>query len=230
MPPEKHLNSPKLRIHSVKLSRPEATMSATIPLGIALLAKEESMNEVYCLYRSIHQTYPSSFVLENEGVRLPHLSLFQGRFAEDRIDQMIDVLHGLFVGQKPMEVSVEGLSIWAGAIVFLDIVVTKELKEWHEALVEKIAPLLMPKAGPADPQTLSLLSQEEQRSMEAFAYPFALDAFRPHFTLGRASQDSLLDSFAVPPQVTFNRVVLFQVGQYGSLEKILYTRNLIIRA
>ena len=203
-------------------------MAATIPLGIALLPNEESMNEVYCLYRSIHQAYPSLFVLENEGVRLPHLSLFQGRFAEDRIDQMIDALRNLFAGQKSMEVSVEGLSIWAGAIVFLDLVATKELKEWHEALIEKMAPLRMPKAGPADPQTFSHLSQEEQRSMEAFAYPFALDAFRPHFTLGRASQDSVLDSFVVPLQVTFNTVVLFQVGLYGSLEKILYTRNFII--
>ncbi len=202
-------------------------MSTIAPLGIALLPNEKSMSEVYCLYRSIYQVYPSSFVLENKEIRLPHLSLFQGRFAEDRINQVIDALHGLFAGQKPVEIPVKGLSIWASAIIFLDVVATKQLKEWHKALIEKAVPLRIPEAGPADPQTFSDLTQEEQRSMEKYAYPFALDAFRPHFTLGRAPQGSILDSFTVPPQVTFNTIVLFQVGLYGSLEKILWTSNLI---
>ena len=37
-------------------------MSTIAPLGIALLPNEKSMSEVYCLYQSIYQVYPSSFV------------------------------------------------------------------------------------------------------------------------------------------------------------------------
>ena len=201
-----------------------------LALGFALIPDEIGIKYVCELNRRVNQRYPSEFVLQPDGRLLPHASLFQGQFPESSLNEVYEAVRRIYEDEKSKwNVGTRGITVWATRIFFLDIDSTY-LRKLHEDLFYTVNPLRDQGAGSADPQAFVGMTGDEIESFGEYGYPFALKAFRPHFTLGRSDNlDGEERAFAerlereMPPPntITFDKFVVFEVGKYGVLNSII---------
>lgn len=202
---------------------------ANLALGFALIPDKEGTLYVCELNRRINHVYPSEFILREKGTLLPHVSLFQGQFSEQRLEEIyraVGKLHQDYRSLQPVETA--GINVWATKIFFLDLS-KEQLQRMHEDVFYALNGLREQSAGSADPQAFVGITPEEAHSFRTYGYPFALNAFRPHFTVGRSeTPDGKEQDFArqlelekpPPEKITFDKLIVFDVGKYGRLEGI----------
>ena len=198
-----------------------------MPLGFALIPDANGTRYVCSLNKKISERYPSEFVLHEKGNLLPHVSFFQGIFHESSLDEVYkrsDEIHRKWSAAR--YIKTRGIDIWAEKIFFLDLD-KQALYGMHKDIFYVMNHLRNASKGSADPQNFTGISKEEENSFKTYGFPFALEAFRPHFTLGRSDNpDGKEKDFAKHLQddmsegISFNRLVVFNVGKYGSLEGI----------
>lgn len=208
-----------------------------LPLGFAFIPDCKDRHAVFYLHQRIQEKYPSEYILQENGTSLlPHISLFQGRFLEEKLPILIKLFERKGI-QRPRALSVPvfGVEVWATKIFFLDLVITPLLCIWERELRTCFNPLRERAYGPADPQQFMGISTAEQYSWDKYGIPFVGDAFRPHFTLGRSEHldgDEVLfaqmleKEFPLPGEITFTHLVLFDVGTFGSVENIRHSIRL----
>ncbi len=205
-------------------------MTSLLSLGIALIPDSIGIEYLVKLNRAIQEVYPSSFILEDGQSLLPHISLFQGQFELNRLDTITKTIETTWGSLKtPLIIKSNGLNLWLNKIFFLDLEITERLKFLQNSIIDSIDPLRARNSGSADPQKLEGLNKKEKVSINHYSYPFAGPAFRPHFTMGRIekpSNDQNLQAWIrkhpIPAEFKFERFVLFDVGMYGTLEKIRF--------
>jgi hypothetical protein len=212
--------------HSSIEKQEGAVVSRATPLGIALIPDIDGLHYVTKLNQAIHELHPSEFVLKDQGTLLPHVSLFQGQFEDHQFSNLFGAVIETW-GQwgRPIYAKSNGLNLWLNKIFFLDLEISSELVGLQRSIIELTDPLRSCQFGSADPQKLIGLNAREQRSIDKYAYPFADDAFRPHFTVGRMEQTNeqrdlrpWLEVNPIPKEFCFERIVVFDVGMFGRLE------------
>lgn len=82
---------------------------------------------------------------------------------------------------------------------------------------------------------LSKLTKLEAQNYQAYGYRYVGDAYRPHVTIGRASDDrgDLSPELKRDFQKTFSgksfsydRIAFYEAGEFGSLKRVVYVRAL----
>lgn len=203
-------------------------MAENKALGVALVPNREGIHFICSLNQAINKRYPSDFVLAAEGTLLPHVSLFQGRFPESQIAEIVARTERVKATiQQPISVAPSGINVWVERIFFLDLRDSEQLQGLHESALGSLNELRDKSAGSADPQSFEGVSNQEQQSIVEYGYPFALKAFRPHFTLGRSNRldgqeanfvAQLERNFPFPKEIIMEKLVVFDVGLYGRME------------
>lgn len=205
--------------------------SCVVPLGFAFVPDASAARQIVALHAQLHAQHPSECVLRTQGQCLPHVSVFQGQFRTEDVSQLAEGLKTIAqrLGRGPIAADPKPLEVWAGRIVFLDILPAVDLQKWQQEIMQLADPLRQGAEGPADAQPLRGLSVNEQHSYDTYQYPFVGDALRPHFTVGRLAQEEspsvpikvwLQHLQPIPLSINLPRVVLFQVGKFGSLTHV----------
>ena len=205
------------------------------PLGVALIPDQVGIDYLCELNQAINKRYPSEFILRNQGKLIPHVSLFQGQYSREVIlaleREMLSLKNLIHL---PIVVRVVGMSVWATKIFFLDLDKDDQLLKLHRHIFEKFNSLRDVSSGSADPQVFVDITDQERESYQKYGYPFALKAFRPHFTLGRSELmdgkektfvGELSKKLSPPAYFNFNELVLFEVGKFGRLESVRWPLN-----
>ncbi|GEM_PF-2945671 len=209
-----------------------------LALGFALIPDIAGKHYVCGLNRRINSLYHSKFILKENGYLLPHISLFQGIFEENSIKtikSVISDIHERF--NEKIKVKPIAINVWSNKIFFLDLN-KRGLQKLHENIFYKLNCIRDKNSGSADPQNFVDISNQERESFRSYGYPFALKAFRPHFTLGRSdtlNRKKDLDKLCkllqkdlpLPKHITFDNLVIFNVGVYGRLESIMSQFTLV---
>ncbi len=163
-----------------------------------------------------------------ETLCLPHITLAQGFIKEEEQEAVASALEIALKEQKPIVLTTNGVrkkqlpNGYTG--VELDIVKTEELVGIHTKIMEALAPFLQYTCedaasfyGKIDPITKIWL--QNYRSA-------AFDKFQPHITLGigepktpSGERDS--SCFMTPEFVGVSRIVLGQLGNYCTIQKVM---------
>lgn len=200
-------------------------------LGIGLIPETNQIEQIYNLINQIFKKYNLSFATQ-EGVSIPHLTLFQGKYRDK--GEVINKLKSLDLKLSETYL-IQGLSIWARKIIFLDLIKTDSLQQTHNNIYQALFPLCEGKS--ADPQKFEGITPGQQKSFDETGYPFSLEEYLPHFTLAhiRELQNKLEETESELnkllkksrlEQITFDKLVVYRVGLLGSCINFAYEQKL----
>jgi hypothetical protein len=201
-------------------------------LGIGFTLRKDQQEDVYRYIEHLGRDFEFSFAAKrNESI--PHLTLFQGKFTRE--ENVISLAHNFYLHPELKRQPVKGVSIFDGKIVFLDTKKTPIIDKTHWAAFTVFRPLCEGK--PADPQEFPSISSGQWDMYNKHGYLFSLDEYLPHFTLAHlkerstslrkdevAMNDSLLGF--VPSMLTFDKFVVYRVGELGRCTSFAYERPL----
>lgn len=117
-------------------------MTHLIPLGNAFIPDPTSIEYLVKINRAILNLSSSEFILQNENILLPHVSLFQRQFEKTHLDTLKRILdNNRTLIKSPIILKSKGLNLWGNKICFIDLVVNEELSLLQQDFILKMDPL-----------------------------------------------------------------------------------------
>lgn len=192
-------------------------------IGLALFPRQreiEWLRELAAQMETPQQAL--SFSIRKRIEAIPHLSLMQGIFDDDRV--ALEALADLDLESTPPMLKVSGVSIWATKIVFLNFERTNQIQELHNQIADRW--LANCKKQSADPQAFNGITEGQRKSFSETGYPFSYKEFIPHITLAHLAlplpnHESPENVPPLPVSLTFERLALFRVEPLGVCTKTL---------
>ena len=184
-----------------------------IAFDVALLPPEKVMDAAITL----NQKYGPMFNL-NKKDRLPHITLSQAVMDKTDLDKAIPKLGEIAGRFHPLRLKAEIVNEPA---TFLRVVMTKPLKELHEAVMDELEELVS-----YDVKAEFFLDDAVRESSINYVHNFRTDAafesFDPHISIAVEQQidDKHTQSF------TTDHLVLCHLGNYNTCRKILWETRL----
>lgn len=208
-----------------------------LKLGIGLLPDEEARNILILMSRKLSQNYTASYTLDGKNYH-PHLTLFQNKFKSYK-DAVSGVNDAIDEYTQVPEIVIGNVGLFAETFVFHDCKKTNSLYYLQDLIIEMSNEYIIKSTEPIGrEQNLSGMTEQEIQSLNDYGYPFAGEAFRPHFTIGRIidskpdegelrslfADDILhLDGHKIQPK----EIIIYKAGIDGSCVKILKRQELI---
>lgn len=196
-------------------------------LGLALVPVSEDVERIRHLSNSFEQAGVSfSFALHQDKGLIPHLSIMQGVFAD--CEAAMAAVERLDKSEIEPSLSVSDLSIWATKILFLNFRKAQWLMRLHQSVFHLW--IAVAQRASADPQKFRGITPGQQASFDNTGYPFSLNEYAPHITVGHCSEEgsqslllpinSLLSETRLE-EIKFRRLVVFKVEPLGACREII---------
>ena len=117
-------------------------MTHLITLLNAFIPDPTSIEYLVKINRAILNLSSSEFILQNENILLPHVSLFQRQFEKTHLDTLKRILdNNRTLIKSPIILKSKGLNLWGNKICFIDLVVNEELSLLQQDFILKMDPL-----------------------------------------------------------------------------------------
>jgi 2'-5' RNA ligase len=199
------------------------------PLGIGLIPNTTFIEKIYSFTSDLENRYDLIFSVR-PGVSIPHLTLFQGRFENEKeIIKLVSEIENFSIKKQ----SIQGFSIWARKILFLDCEKCQSLQDLHNRVFKNLSSVNI--GNSADPQNFVGITPGQQKSYIETGYPFSLVEYLPHFTLAHFREQpnpetlkevqKLFQKFGINKTLTFDKLVIYRVGDKGRCKDIIYEKN-----
>lgn len=190
------------------------TMNYSGQIGIALLPDAKTKAKSIALAREIHPN-----MLDIGGVHHPHATLYHARLNDVSASMVGGLLKDL-AEVLPLSVSFYRTASFADKYLFWDVIVLPVLMGMHERTLE-LARYFTPGEGAVGTESLKLPAEQEE-NVRRFGHPLMRNLWRPHITV--AYDDGGYPAFKEREAHFaggFDRVALVEIGEYGTVKKIL---------
>ena len=183
-------------------------------IGIALLPNQETKDKSIALAQTIHPN-----LLDIGGAHYPHMTLYHARFT-DVPSSVVDVMLKDVAALLPLSTSFYRIATFAEKFVFWDVSMLPVLMEMHERALD-LARYFTPGKGAVGTESLKLPA-EQVENVRRFGHPLMRHLCRPHITLGydEGGHPAFKEQERIW-QGGFDRVALVEIGEYGTVKKIL---------
>ncbi|RCK78936.1 MAG: hypothetical protein OZSIB_0487 [Candidatus Ozemobacter sibiricus] len=121
--------------------------------------------------------------------RVPHLTLFMGLFPEAAVVRVEAAVAEVARAFPPVPLALVGLTAARDGYLFLQVARTPALAALHAAVVRALDPLREGLIRPKFLQALNTYSTVEQANIQRYGFPWVLDEWRPHVTVGHVSPE-----------------------------------------
>lgn len=193
--------------------------------GFALLPDWESTKAIMEFQENLlGVTGPKLGHYENQ----PHVSLFQGMYSDAFNPAPILDWVGLYL-RDGLTTNYKDFSLEPGGWAFANLTPFEQLTSLHYLIAGASAHVMT-----APPKTvgMELWKPQERDAFENYGYRYALNAYKPHVTIGYADNLSAhsLRSFEELLQeksLRFDRIVFYLAGARGILAEVIESRSLI---
>lgn len=118
---------------------------------------------------------------------LPHLTLYMGLFPDTVADDLRAAVEALAREYSPVPLAFQGFSASREGHLFLDLEPAPGLVAIHRAAVEALNPFRQGAIREKYLAGLAGFPPAEQHHIRTYGYPWVLDGFRPHVTIGFVS-------------------------------------------
>jgi hypothetical protein len=211
----------------VNNSQAVSDRGSSMTLGVGLIPSMRDMQRIIDCQAVVAQRESLSFKLNGTNC-IPHLSLVHIRDVDFRKFQGLQILQcSDFVSSVPIECEITGTSYIPRGWIFCDVARSENLMELHHNTFEFAKPYLTP--GLARDKDISHYTDHQKIMYRSYGYRFIGDSFSPHVTLGRAAHEKMqsidavrCSASAITGTVSFDRLVLFDVGPNGTCREILW--------
>ncbi len=116
--------------------------------------------------------------------RVPHLTLYMGLFPAVAVGRVEAATAGVARVFPPVCLSLEGLTTARDGYLFLEVARTPALAALHAAVVRALDPLREGLIRSKFLDALATYSAVEQANIRRYGFPWVLDDWRPHVTVG----------------------------------------------
>ncbi len=179
--------------------------AAPLYLDCHLLLDSTTLDRVRGLNRRIVDLAPGG--IDFAQGRVPHLTLFMGLFPasrEDAVRQAVEDLAGRFT---PFALAFVGVEASRDGYLFLQAVSTEALCGWHARVVEALDPLRDGLVRQKFRDRRADYSPDEQARIDRYGFPWVLEAWRPHVTIGFVDPDRPeVGSAPLPPRMAARNI------------------------
>ncbi len=202
-------------------------------LGFALVPHEDDQKKIYELSDILNKNLDLGFRVTPESA-IPHITGFQGIFADiEMIKIRLNTLNFSFLDRNQ---SIQGLSLWAQKIIFLDYKNTQLLRQFHQLIIDTFEKGTDYQGTSADPQNFDGITSGQQAAFDMTGYPFYGDEFLPHTTMAhlqkaqsqeeKSSLNQFIKRSSIGDTIEFIKVVIFEVEALGKSTNILWEKDL----
>lgn len=194
-------------------------------VNIALLPAFELNLAVVSLSERLQTDLGSTLVLSREDCPLAHVTLYLSGFEEHNLLMAPPLIAWSIAEIYTPDIAVTGVSVSAQGSVMLNVEKTKELEHLHRWMIHKLNPL---RVG-AKPQIWEARRERygpyELARLENNGFPQSLEAWSPHFTIGRVPRKQAGEAKALLGTVKLagkaRCIGIGTVGEHGTLTKVL---------
>ncbi|MFF7263605.1 2'-5' RNA ligase family protein [Streptomyces sp. NPDC008159] len=204
-------------------------------LGVALLPRADHLRAAVRLQKDVGGDVALEPPLHPDG-NLPHVTVFQGPFTDslDPAEALKSIGTSAAGAGLRGEVALcsEGVVYQPTGWLFLALERPSLIEDLQKTALATLAPHL-DRAAFDGTKDLSRFTDDERASFKKYGYRYTGDAYAPHMTLGRTSENVALDlvrtasqRVALPKEWVFDRLSLYVMGQHGAHAETLFDRPL----
>ena len=153
-------------------------------LNVALLTDPRTTLALCRLSDKLAAHLGSSLRLDPHWAR-PHLTLYMTGFPAEAMDAVRRRVQWLTTEQPRPLLTVTGWSVGPRGALLLEVDPTVELTSLHRAVVEALNPLRSTERAQIWEERRARFDADALERLESVGMPFALRAWKPHFTIGR---------------------------------------------
>lgn len=189
-------------------------------LDCFLALPDEVVAKAYDLNRILVEKFAS--VISFEAQIEPHITLFMGLFPENQLENVRSEIDIIASANSPLNLDLFQFRMSQDGYIFWDVMVDQPLMDLHQKIVFSLSPLRNGLIRDKFQSSLENFHPEERGNIQKFGFPWVMDLFQPHITLGKLADSNL--SLTLPqifPEVEeFNsfpacRLELGFVGENG---------------
>lgn len=150
---------------------------------------------------------------------IPHITLYMGLFPASEQLAITETISRCTAGTPPFPVQLGGLEVSREGYLFWPILRSEPLEDLHRRLVTQLNPLRRGAIRSKFLETIDRYSLQEQGSIRNYGFPWVLEGFSPHVTIGASTPEAALSVAGnlEPPAYSFvaQHLGLGPVGESG---------------
>ncbi len=194
-------------------------------INIALLPDQSTQATLCEISRDLAKRFGNRLVLDETSGPYPHLTLYLTGFLDHSVATLPALIQGSLEGLAPPVLKIRRGVVTGQGSVLLVVEKTKALDHLHRWMIHKLNPFRM-KAVPAFWESRrSRFGEADQERLDRIGFPHSLDAWSPHFTIGRVERDRKIEVAAhlrnLKLRGTAEKIGIGKVGEHGSFTELL---------
>lgn len=197
-------------------------------LNIVFSVPQNVKEKAITLSREIGDNNKAFFVLEGVNFH-PHITIYSPRFSESKIEEVVKIIKEIAERTHKTEMVLKEIGSRQG-FVSLRFDNSPAIKKLHEEILFKLNPLREnEKIDESDYH--AFFGAEQQKSVEKYGYPHALDIYSPHMTIIRLEDASLAENLSKSikwdiPGFIVDKLAIYKMGEHGTCREIIREFNL----
>ena len=155
----------------------------------------------------------------------PHLTLYMGLFPD--LAKVVAVVEQLNAEFAAFRASFDRFRLSPDGYIFWEPQTSAQLQALHEKAVEMLNPLRNGLVREKFNENFDSYNSFEQMNIKNFGFPWVMQQFNPHLTLGRIAADvdqkevlDRLSCFSALLECSFENLQLGQVGENGTVKNL----------
>ena len=215
-------------------ARHEIPSDPLLAIDVLLEPDAKMVEKAQAVNARLRENYPQGYALDAS--HAAHITLVQGYVRAKDLDAITAVVSSALAKEQPTEWQFKATgyeySVWNGtAITLLKVERSAELMRLEDAAVKAVQPFIV-QGGTAEAFVTDADAPEINKQTVDWVANFVANAseekFNPHVTVGVASEDfvkKLKSEPFMPFTFTVNHVAIYQLGNFGTARKKLWTWN-----
>lgn len=197
-----------------------------IRINIAFKIPNEVARVAAKLSLEISKKEKALFVLDNANF-YPHVTIYAPECPADNLDEIWKKLKLVFENIRPIKFTYTGIKAEQGYIG-VKANCSQEIRNIHEAIVEKINPLrgdhLREKYAKAE--SLEGYSKERRQNIQKYGNPDILNLYWPHMTIIRLKDEKVAEKISkeidwTTKEFTIDTAGVYEMGENGTCVKLV---------
>jgi hypothetical protein len=190
-------------------------------VNIALLPDEEAAGPILEKSGQITDAFGGEVRL-NRTDMLPHLTLYLTGFPADQLPRITDAIKRIAAPLPALQVKLNRFKVKNGNVLWL-VEKSSALDKLHRQVVTALNPMRKGLIAEIWDQRKARLNPKERDRLKEVGYPTSLDAWAPHFTVGKVidtpDEEVAAKLEPVPFRFQARTIGIGEVGPHGTFRK-----------
>ena len=159
------------------------------------------------------------------GERFAHMTAFMARFANDKVQGVVEAVEQALRSAKPLRLEHMGYLMTEGRYIETSYRRTADLMGLHEVLISALADLRINPGNPFEEGYFTPYTAEQQKNARETGYDLARNLYRPHITLTRYKEGGVPEIFPAMPAVNLSfdldKVCVYKADDNGAVYELV---------